>query len=134
MLITQTHRSLVAGFSTLALALGNPAAAEGERLFSIPPGNAIDTLNTWTDQSGIQILFDFPTAQPWRTHGVVGTLRPLDALSIMLRDTPLTYEIGNPRTVYVIPGSQYCQPWLKPAYAPLPPCVQMPESMQGARL
>lgn len=130
----QTARPFVAGFSTLALAWGNAAAADGEALISIPPGNAIDTLLEWTDQTGIQLLDDFSVVKLWRTRGVAGTLRPLDALGMMLRDTPLTYEVANAYTVYVIPGTQYCQPWLSPEVAPLPPCVQMPAVLRGARL
>lgn len=134
MLTHQTVRPCVAGFSTLALAIGNAAAAPGEALLSIPPGNAPDTLNIWADQTGIQILYDLPAVRHWRTRAAVGSLRPLDALGLMLRDTALTYAAANDHTVYVIPGSQYCQPWLSPEVAPLPPCVQMPAALRGARL
>lgn len=134
MITHQTVRPFLAGFSTLALAIGNAAAAHGELLISIPPGNAQDTLLIWTDQTGLQILYDAPVVAHWRTRAAVGSLTPLDALGLMLRDTALTYEPADNRTVYVIPGSQYCQPWLSADLAPLPPCVQMPEAMRGARL
>jgi hypothetical protein len=82
----------------------------------------------------LQVLYDFPIAKHWRTRAAVGALTPLDALELMLRDTALTYTRANDHTVSIVEGSQYCQPWLSPAYAPLPPCVQMPAAMQGARL
>ncbi len=131
----QTIRPLIAGFSTLALAIGSSlAVADGELLISIPPGPAPKALEAWVDQTGLQLLYDAPVIEPWRTHGVAGTLRPLEALDIMLAGTPIAYAVADRHTVYLSPGSHYCQPWLSPEYAPLPPCVQMPEAMRGARL
>jgi hypothetical protein len=131
MLRTPTHPAFVAGFATLALAIGAaPEAAEGERLYSIPPGLAQLTVNEWSFQSGLQVLFDFTALAGVRTRGVVGTLTPLDALGALLRDTNFTYGIANSRSVVVVPGTQWCRPWLG-ADAPLPPCVP---GLQGGTL
>lgn len=122
MLRTPTHSAFVAGFTTLALAIGAPEAAEGERLYSIAPGLAQLTVIEWSNQSGLQVLFDFTALAGVRTRGVVGTFTPLDALGAMLRDTNITYSLVNSGHVAVVPGSQWCRPWLG-ADAPLPPCV-----------
>lgn len=127
MLRSPTLPAISAGLMTL-LALGIGAAAEhhkGAKLFSIPPGPAETTLNEWSRQSGIQVLFDCPLVQNYRTRAVAEAFTPLDALGAMLRDTPLTFSVVNDRTIAVIVGTQYCEPWLADA-APLPPCVQMP--------
>jgi hypothetical protein len=110
------------------LALGIGSAAEhhkGAKLFSIPPGRAAITLNEWSRQARVQVLFDFASIERFRTRGIYSAFTPLDALGAMLRDTPLTYDMVNENTVSVVEGTQYCEPWLADA-APLPPCVQMP--------
>lgn len=134
MLTTLTRRSFTAGFSTLALAFGKVAAAQGALLIAIPPGNAGNALIEWNEQTGIEVLYDYEVVNPWRTRGAVGTLTPLDALGLMLRDTPLAYEVISPRVVAVKPGTRYCEPWLSPQIAPLPPCVQLPKALQGGRV
>ncbi len=122
----RTGAARAAPFLTLALGLGVPALG-GELLISIPPGAATRTLNEWSYQTGFQVLFDFRVVHGVRTHGVAGTWRPLDALAAMLRDTGITYDPTDNRTVAVIPGtlSGYCLPELG-ALAPLPPCRPLP--------
>lgn len=131
MLGSPTRTTLKAGLLTLALGIGATAHGQGERLFSIPPGTLSGTALEWSYQAGIQVLFDSAAFATVRTRGVVGALSPLDALGAMLRDSPLTYAVVNRKTVAVVPGSQYCRPWIDPQYAPLPPCVP---GLEGVRL
>lgn len=115
----------------LALSIGSAAEHHrGAKLFSIPPGPAARGLSEWSNQAGLQVLFDFTLVEHMRTRGIAAAFTPLDALGAMLRDTPLTYGVVNHRTVAVIVGTQYCEPWLADA-APLPPCVQMPAPLRA---
>ncbi len=108
----------------LALSIGSAAEHHrGAKLFNIPPGPAGLRLVEWSRQAGLQVAFDFTTVQHYRTRGIAAAFTPLDALGAMLRDTPLTYDVVNRRTINVSVGTQVCEPWLADA-ATLPPCVQ----------
>lgn len=132
MLEHPTQPAIRAGFLvTLALSIGAAPAYCGDAvLYSIPPGWAPQTLNEWARQTHVQVSLDSKEMQHYRTRGIAATFRPLDALGAMLRDTPFTYHVINARTVAIIPGQHYCQPWLAEE-APLPPCVQMPEEWRA---
>lgn len=103
MLRSPTKQSGQAGsLVLLALAIGAaPAHSDSALLFSIPGGQASQTIKEWSRQAGLQVLFDMETAQRYRTRGVASAFTPLDALGEMLRDTPLTFDVVNPRTVSV---------------------------------
>ncbi len=132
MLRSPTQPAISAGFlALLALSIGSAAEHhQGAKLFSIPPGFAVKTLDEWSKQAGLQVLYDFKLVEHMRTRGIANAFTPLDALGAMLRDSPLTYTIVNRKTIALIIGTQYCEPWLAD-YAPLPPCVQMPEERRA---
>ncbi len=133
-----TRLSFAAGFLALVLAFAHThtdARTTGEqRYFFIPSGDATATIRQWAWQSGLQVLFDWPSTAPYRTRAVDNRFGALDALGAMLRDTPLTYARVNARTLAVIIGAQYCQPWQDPHSAPLPPCEPMPQNGAGGEL
>lgn len=129
-----TRRSFAAGLSALVFVVGRARAADAVRAFSIPAGQAVLALCEWSRITDIQVIFDFESLLPYRTRAVVGSFTVLDALGAMLRDTPLTFDIVNPRLVDVMIGTQYCQPWQNPKWAPLPPCMQMPAMLERAEL
>lgn len=135
MLRSPTKPVITAGFlSLLALSIGSAAEHhKGAKLFSIPPGPAAITIDEWSRQAGLQVLFDYTLVEHMRTRGIADAFTPLDALGAMLRDLPVTYSIVNRRTVAVIIGAQYCEPWLADD-APLPPCEQSPGNLRAARL
>lgn len=115
----------VSFLALLALAIGaDPVHADGARLFSIPPGPALDGLREWGHQAGLNVLYDFQTVRPYRARGLAGAYQPLEALASMLDNTPLAFYVIDARSVSVRLGGRYCAPWLGAA-APLPPCAQI---------
>ncbi len=134
MLRTATYPAALAGFLSVCTLIQSPAlAGDGERVFSIAPGDVPRAIADWKAQTRLQVLYDYKTVARFHTQGISGPYRPLDALGALLRGTVLTYGVVNNTTVAVIVGSQYCEPWLG-RNAPLPPCEQMPKELQGATL
>lgn len=63
--------------------------------FSAPDragGLRISTLNEFTRQAGLQVLFDFKVLGGMKTHAVNGDLDPSTALALMLNGTNLTFD------------------------------------------
>lgn len=110
-----------------------PALADSQaREFSIAPGPLGRAINEWSRQTDIQVLYDYThELQGLRARGVFGPASPLDALSILLRDTPYKFDVINARTVAILRGVPVCQPELGAA-APLPPCVAAPAARAPA--
>jgi hypothetical protein len=83
------------------------AAAHASRLdkraFTIAAGPAPETLATFVQQSGFQVLFDFDAIRGFNTHEVRGLLEPAEALARMLEGSRLMFEFVNERTVAVRP-------------------------------
>jgi hypothetical protein len=73
--------------------------------FDIQAGPADYTINEFSRQSDIQVLFDFNTTKTFTTHQVKGCLEPKEALELMLSDTGLTFSFVNDKTLYVTPMS-----------------------------
>jgi iron complex outermembrane receptor protein len=84
------------------------AAVTIARAQNPPPDFAIDAqeadmaLTLFSDQSRLQILFDYNAVQGIRTQAVNGRLRVTDALGRMLNGTGLTFEIINDRTISIL--------------------------------
>lgn len=71
------------------------------RDFDIDAGQATLTLNEFSRQSDLQVLFDFNALKERRTRQVRGNLTPQEALAQMLGDTDLTFDFVNERTLAV---------------------------------
>jgi hypothetical protein len=67
--------------------------------FAIPEGSAAYQLNTFGEQSHLQILYNFEDMKPVRTKAIEGSLDPFVALDRMIEGTDIRYEFTNMRTV-----------------------------------
>lgn len=76
--------------------------AHGDEIH-IGPGRADRTVNEWSRQTGLQVLFEFKTLRHSSTHGVSGELDNLQALRAMLEGTGLVFDRINANTIAVIP-------------------------------
>lgn len=99
--------------------------SQGE-MFQVPAGDAPMAVILWSDQSDLQILYDYPLLKGQRTRPLYGIYPPAEALRYMLIDTPAAVDVINERTVALRPQRPpgFCRPWLG-EWAPLPPCKQM---------
>lgn len=109
----------------VAMAISSISLAQDTEDFYVPEGEASYTINEWSRQSGIQVLFNYDALKRWRTRTLHGTFDPIGGLERMLIDCPFDVEAVNDRTVSVAErsGPPICKPWLG-ADAPLPPCQQ----------
>lgn len=115
---------------TLALsrvALGHPpstpALAPSERPveFHIPAGDASTTLTEFSNQSQLQLLFDYNIVKGTRTHAIEGSYEPRNALIRMLADTDLRFDFVNARTLTVTRVPVTTPPAATASAPPLPP-------------
>ncbi len=112
------------------------AAAAVARAQNPPPEFAIDAqdadmaLTLFSDQSRLQILFDYNAVQGIRTQSVNGRLRVTDALGRMLKGTGLTYEVINDRTISILRDSELVDGAMK---AQLPQAKPLKRESQVAR-
>jgi iron complex outermembrane recepter protein len=80
------------------------ADAEGPRRhFALEAGDATLTLNEFSRQSDLQVLFDFNILKGMTTRAVNGNYDASDALKSMLRGTNLEFVFVNDRTLAVTP-------------------------------
>jgi len=68
----------------------NRVEASRPKKFNVPAGDAVQTLQEFSRQSGEQIIFPIDQVRTIQTHRVVGELDPLAALEQMLDSTGLT--------------------------------------------
>lgn len=64
-----------------------------QKQFDIEGGDAKQTLKEFARQAEAEILFDLQIVEGVRTHPVEGVYSPSNALSLMLENTNLTYDI-----------------------------------------
>jgi iron complex outermembrane recepter protein len=76
-------------------------AAPKLQTFHIAAGDAAATLNEFSRQSNLQLLFDYSVVRGRRTHAVTGDLPAAAALHRMLQDTGLTFDFVNDRTLSI---------------------------------
>lgn len=69
------------------------------RPFDLEAGAAHERLNEFSAQSGLQLLFNHEILKSFTTHEVRGTLKPADALDILIAGTGIKYEFVNAFTV-----------------------------------
>lgn len=90
-------------FLLLALASSSHAAAIGDprklSAFEIDAGDASITLNAFSVQSGLQMLFNYDVMRGIPTKRISGVLKPFDALDEMIAGTEIQYEFLNRRTI-----------------------------------
>ena len=79
------------------------SAAPELRKFDIAAGDARVALNEFSRQANLQVLFDFAALRDRQTHAVAGVLPPREALKSMLRDTGLSAQNVNERTLAITP-------------------------------
>ena len=87
----------------LCVASGPALGASSPLEFHIGAGEATVTLNEFSRQANLQLLFDFRIVQGRRTQAVDGNFEPQDALRHMLADTGLDFAFVNTRTLAVTP-------------------------------
>jgi len=85
------------------LAGARPALAAPGVEFHVPAGDASRTLNEFSRQAGLQLLFDYTVVRGRPTQAVEGWYEPRDALRRLLGDTGLTFTLVNEHTLAVTP-------------------------------
>ncbi len=84
-----------------ALMLGSQPVPAEPVDFSIPAGDAAETLKNFGAQARLQLLFVNEAVERHATQAVSGELEPRDALERLLAGTGLTFEFVNERTVAI---------------------------------
>src|SRR3954447_24712315 len=69
--------------------------------FHIDAGDAARTLNEFSRQSSLQLLFDYSVVRGRTTRAVSGEYAPAVALERMLEDSGLVFDFVNDRTLSV---------------------------------
>ena len=91
--------------AVVALSFWLPAAdadaAGSHRLFDLPAGDASVTLNEFSRQADVQVLFDFNVVKGLKTRAVKGELDASEALTTMLTGTKLAFDFVNDHTLTV---------------------------------
>ncbi len=90
---------LLAAFLAVSTAAAGPEASHSQ--FSIAAGDATVTLNKFSQQANLQLLFDMAAMRNIKTQAVNGSYAPAEALRQMLRGTPLKFEWLNDRTLSI---------------------------------
>jgi iron complex outermembrane receptor protein len=112
------YRLLLAALLNLHAA----AALAQERIqFSLPPGNLADTLDRFSEQSGLQTVYASNLDPTQRTPEIAGTLLPDEALDQIVANAGLTWRYVNPRTVLLTPGPKQPAAAAPPVPASLAP-------------
>jgi len=95
---------LLLGALVLALLVCSPlAAAPKLQTFHIDAGDATRTLNEFSRQSSLQLLFDYNLVRGRRTRAVSGEYAAPAALQKMLEDSGLVFDYVNDHTLSVTP-------------------------------
>ncbi len=91
------------GRGLLVAALLGLAAAQSSlatpKHFELPAGDARIMLNRFSEQSDIQLLFDFTQLTGKRSNAVIGDFEPIDALTALMRGIPVDWAFVNDRTL-----------------------------------
>lgn len=84
-----------------AIVAGSPCAAAEPVKFKISAGEAAQALNAFSEQTGLQMFFEHSAVEGHKTRSVSGEFEPAAALEMLLRDSGLTFEFVNARTVAI---------------------------------
>jgi len=90
------------GISLFVLASALSAQSEGTRTFNIPADAAEKTLKLFSEQSGRGLIMNADTVGAVRTNAVQGDLKPAEALTRMLANTPLVATEDRKSGSYVV--------------------------------
>jgi iron complex outermembrane receptor protein len=94
--------ALLTALIVLGLLAGRAALAEPKlQTFHIEAGEATLTLNEFSRQSSLQLLFDYNIVRGRKTRAVSGEYAATAALEKMLADTGLVFDFVNERTLAV---------------------------------
>src|SRR5689334_15136956 len=69
-----------------------PSALAEPRHFDLPAGDAPVTLNEFSRQADLQVLYDYPKFKGMQTREVVGEYEPSDALKALLQNLPVKWS------------------------------------------
>lgn len=94
--------AVIAVLACVALARGTARAAETERQFDLPAGNASDTLKLAAQQAGLEIVFFAETVAGVRTSALRGKFRPHEGLERFVADTGLRLEADQQSEVLFV--------------------------------
>jgi len=110
---------MLLGFLVFVLLVCPPVpAAPKLQTFHIEAGDATRTLNEFSRQSSLQLLFDYNLVKGRKTRAVSGEYAAIAALQKMLEDTGLVFDYVNERTLSVTPLSRDSQPGSAVAVVP----------------
>ncbi len=84
-----------------ALAVGANVAIAEPMKFEVAASDASNALSTFSTQAGLQILFEHRAVEGRRTQAVVGEYEPSAALELLLKQSGLTFEFVNDKTVAI---------------------------------
>lgn len=84
-----------------ALSLGTSVAAAEPVKFEVAASDASNALSAFSQQAGLQILFEHKAVEGRRTQAVVGEYEPTAALQLLLKESGLTFEFVNEKTVAI---------------------------------
>jgi iron complex outermembrane receptor protein len=98
----RTRQSVRVLLAILVAAASMARAQESQPDFNIAAQDAASGLAQFSEQSQLQLLFDFDAVQGIRTQSVDGHLRVTDALGRLLNGTGLTFEVINERTISIV--------------------------------
>lgn len=98
-----------AAIATAILAVATIAwltsARASQVTFHVDAGDAAVTLNEYSRQAGLQVLFDFNVVRGRLTRAIAGDLDPDRALTAMLAGSGLVFDLVNDRTLAVMPAA-----------------------------
>lgn len=80
------------GIMTAAFALPGSAAAQADHVYTIPSGALADAINSFAEQSGVQILYDAALTQGRNSSGLQGRFGVAEGLSRLLAGSGVTFR------------------------------------------
>lgn len=87
---------------TVALAVSGAASADGaSRSFAIPAGSLSTALNRLAEAGCLQLVYDAGIAEGLQSQGLKGNYTPEAALQQLLRNSGLSYRIGESSNVII---------------------------------
>jgi iron complex outermembrane receptor protein len=101
--------------------------------FGIAAQDAASALNEFSEQSRLQLLFDYDAVQDIRTQAIAGTLPVTVALGQMLDGTGLRFEIVNDRTISILRGAPRADGMAAAGAVPGPPAAAGVDAARRAR-
>jgi len=94
--IAVTLLAITCSMSLRAYAVSEP------RQIDIPAGNLVPALEALQKQAQVQLLYEPNQLRSFRTGGLRGTYEPGDAVRILLRGTPLEFEVAQSGAISIV--------------------------------